>query len=200
MIDIRDLEAVFLLVSFVGVLIIASPIVLTYIPSSPAERFTELYILGSEHAADNYPFNIEAGEKYRFYLVVVNQRGCSSYYRLLTKIRNTGEAPPNPVERSPSDQEAFYELPVLLGEGERWEEVFIITFPSIHLENDKIYVPELTLNGSSLQINKTLNWSDEKEGFYAELFFELWIYNKTPEAFQYDNRFVGIWVNVTSPS
>ena len=192
------MESVFILVTLVGSFIIASPIIQMYIPAIPDESYTELYLLGSTHKANDYPYEINAGERYDLYIVVANHRGCSSYYQLLAKIRDPTEPPPNPVEGTPSDQEAFHEYPIMMSDEETWEQMVTFTFPEIILENDQIHITEIILNENSIQLNKTLTWNDEK-GYNTGLFFELWVLNETSSVVEYDNRFVEIWLNVTSP-
>jgi len=41
-------------------------------------------------------------------------------------------------------------------------------------------------------------WDDGNGGYFYELFMELWIYNVASDAFQFHNRFVGLWLNVTA--
>jgi hypothetical protein len=40
-------------------------------------------------------------------------------------------------------------------------------------------------------------WDSESHGFLFQLFFELWLYDLASQGFQYHNRFVGVWLNMT---
>ena len=58
---------------------------------------------------------------------------------------------------------------------------------------------DMTINGSVLALNDyAAVWDAERSGFLGNLFFELWIYNGTIGAFQYHERFTGLWFNMTS--
>ena len=54
----------------IGVLLIATPALSGAIPSLPGgAQFSELYLLGPDHMAENYPFNIAVGQNYSVYVV-----------------------------------------------------------------------------------------------------------------------------------
>lgn len=53
------------------------------------------------------------------------------------------------------------------------------------------------MNGEALPVWGVSSWDEERKGFYHELFFELWLFDEASGVFQYHNRFVGIWLNVT---
>jgi uncharacterized membrane protein len=55
-------KLVFVVVGLIGVLLIATPALFGAIPGLPGgEQFSELYLLGSNHMAENYPSNIAVG-------------------------------------------------------------------------------------------------------------------------------------------
>jgi hypothetical protein len=58
----------------------------------------------------------------------------------------------------------------------------------------------LTVNGATISVDKSAEWNSTSNEYPYELFMELWIYNVTIDAFQYHNRFVGIWLNMTATS
>lgn len=53
-----------------------------------AERFSELWVLGSNHMAEDYPFNVRVGEEDRVFVGVGNHMGYSSYYKVYVKFRS----------------------------------------------------------------------------------------------------------------
>ena len=55
--------------------IILSPTLAMVIKIPGGERFSELWILGSDHMAENYPSNVKAQEVYKVYLGVGNHMG-----------------------------------------------------------------------------------------------------------------------------
>jgi hypothetical protein len=48
-----------------------------------------------------------------------------------------------------------------------------------------------------LDVNEMGEWDDINSGFFYQLFFELWIYDAAASSFQFHNRSVGLWLNVT---
>jgi len=53
------------------------------------------------------------------------------------------------------------------------------------------------INEVAFHVDKSALWSEENHGYYYQLFIELWIYEAEFDAFQFHNRFVGIWLNGT---
>ena len=64
MLKIEDYKAVFAAVGLIGILILASPTLglVVYLPGG--EKFSELWVLGPGHTAEDYPFNVTAGVNY----------------------------------------------------------------------------------------------------------------------------------------
>jgi len=52
------------------------------------ETFSEFWLLGPEHKAENYPFNVSVNEDYTLYVGVGNQLGESSDYAVYVKLYN----------------------------------------------------------------------------------------------------------------
>jgi len=48
-----------------------------------------------------------------------------------------------------------------------------------------------------ISMDSSSGWDLENSGFYYQVFFELWLYDTSLQGFQYHNRFVGIWLNMT---
>ncbi len=80
-------KLVFVAVGLIGVLLIASPALADLIQAPPGEQFSELYLLGPEKSAANYPFNIAVSQNYSVYVGVGNQPG---FFRLLCFICKVG--------------------------------------------------------------------------------------------------------------
>ncbi len=55
----------------------------------------------------------------------------------------------------------------------------------------------MSVNGITFEVNSTSLWDSDGEGFFYQLFFELWMYDAEAKTLKYDNRFVGLWLNVT---
>ena len=67
----------------------------------------------------------------------------------------------------------------------------------ISVGTNSSFVEHLSVNDVVFEVNCTATWDPEYEGFFYQLFFELWKYDNAAASFQYHNRFVGIWLNMT---
>lgn len=157
------------------------------------ERFSELWLLGPYHMAENYPFNVTAGQPYTVYLGIGNHMGSSAYYAVYVKFRNQTQPLPNATASTPSSLPVLYEIRAFVQEGQTWEK--LITF-SVWYQNSSV-VNRLVINDRSVWTNSSTFWDPERDGFYYQLFFELWIYDTSSKNFGFHNRFVGIWLNMT---
>jgi uncharacterized membrane protein len=68
-----DYKLIFVAVGLIGVLLIASPAIAGAIRLPGGEQFSELYLLGPNQMAQNYPYNIAVGQNYSVYVNVANQ-------------------------------------------------------------------------------------------------------------------------------
>ena len=197
MLKLEDYGTIFLLLSLAGALAISTPALAVVVPTVASEKFSELYILGPNRMAEDYPFNVKANESYNVFLGIGNHIGSSSYYALYVKLRSRDEPLPNSTVETPSPLPALYEYKVILSEGEVWEKPLSFSFNGLSFNENSCLVETLTINGLKQQVNKLVLWDPENKGYYLELFFELWIYNSETNAFTFHNRFVGIWLNMT---
>lgn len=198
MLKLEDFETIFLLTSFAGALIISSPALAFVFPSQTSEKFTELYVLGSNRMAEDYPFNVKAGEGYKIYLGIGNHMGSSVHYALYVKLRNQTEPLPNSTTGAPNPLPPLYEYRVFLGHGEVWETPLDFSFEGFSFYGNSSILETLTVNGLNLHVDKTTSWDSENKGYYFELFFELWIHDPESNGFSSHNRFVGIWLSITA--
>jgi len=198
MLKLEDYETIFVLASLVGTLLIASPALIFVFPSRAVERFSELYVLGPNRMAEGYPFNLKANETYRVFLGIGNHMGSSAYYVLYVKFRNQTEPLPNCTSGAPSSLQTLYEYRILVPDGETWETLLTFSFPHVSCFANQSLVRALTINDLMIKVEKPALWDFENDGYYYQLFFELWIYNVESADFQFHNRFVGIWLNATA--
>jgi len=198
--SIDDLKLLYGIGCLVLGLIILSPTLTMVISLPGGERFSELWILGPEHLAENYPFNIVEGRVYNISLGVANHMGKTEYYVVYVKVRNQTEPLPNSVNGTPSPLNPVFEYRVFIGDSEVWEKEISFSLKEFTFENGSCRVSKLVLGGNSIDIDKVAFWDAENRGFYFQIFFELWIYDSKVMGFQYHNRFVGLWLNATLTS
>lgn len=196
--SLEDLKLTYMLACFALGLIILSPTLGMILRLPAGERFSELWILGSNHMAEDYPFNVKAYSPYNVTLGVANHMGSLEYYRIYVKFRNQTEPLPNSVNGTPSPLNPIFEYQLFLRDGEEWEKTIIFSFEGAPSESGSFTVSNIVFDGYVLNVNKTTLWDEVNKGFYFQLFFELWIYDAGVSDFLYHNRFVGFWLNMTS--
>ena len=190
LLKLDEFRILFLVAGLVLTLIAASP-ALSLIPlPRSGERFSELWLLGPERKAEDYPFNVRNMTQYRIYVGVGNQLSELAYYAVYVKFRNRTQRLPNFTASEPSPLNSTYEFRFFLSDGKVWE--VPLTFA---VEGNSSLVQSVSINGMVFPVNCTSTWDSDRNGFYYQMFFELWLYDD--KEFRYHNRFVGLWLNVT---
>jgi len=194
----QDYRTAFQVSSLALVLLAASP-ALSLIVSFPnmGESFSEFWLLGPNHMAENFPFNVQAGEEISLFLGVGNHLGNSAYYLVYAKFRNQNQPLPNGNSSEPSSLHSIHEFQFLLANGDVWETPVPFEILDASVEGDSMVVKSVSVNDRAFQVDCSSTWDSENKGFYFQLFFELWVYNSERSSFQFHDRFVGIWLNMT---
>lgn len=187
----------------VGALLVASPALSRLLVYPRTEFFTELWILGSNHMAEGYPYNVSRNQNYSIFLGVGNRLGHLAYYDIAVKFRNQTQPAPvsfgSPSDRAPSSLPSLLNITAFVADEKVWELPLTISFDYGYNETlSKVEFRSLRLNNIVLDLRgyATL-WNSTNRDFYGNLFFEAWIYNATGGGFQYHERFVGLRFNMT---
>jgi len=61
-VNLEEYRVLFLVVTLVLALIVASPVVSMIVPQGSSERFSEFWLLGPDNLAEGYPLNVAVGE------------------------------------------------------------------------------------------------------------------------------------------
>jgi len=191
-VNLEDYRVVFAVSGLILILVASAPTLSLVLPFSGGECFSELWILGPNHMAEDYPFNVVNDTVYNVFLGIGNHMGSSAYYMVYVKFRNQSEPLPNATAGTHSPLNATAEYRIFLQGGESWEAPLTFSF----LGNQSL-IQSLIVNNVEFAVNETALWDGENNGYYYQLFLELWIYDAESDAFQYHNRFVGIWLNMT---
>jgi len=187
-VNLEDYRTLFIVATLGLTLIVAAPALSMVVPvRSGSERFSELWLLGPTHMAEGYPFNVGVG----------NHMGCSEYYMVYVKFRNQTQPLPDVSDSKPSPLPPLYEFQFFVADGETWESLLMFEILDVSVQGDSMFVGNVSINGVAFSVNSFSMWDSENNGYYYQLFFELWLYNRASHGFQYHNRFVGIWLNVT---
>jgi len=197
MLKLENYKNVLAAVGLVGVLLIASPTLGWLIHLPGGEKFSELWILGPGHMAEDYPFNVRTNESYMVYVGIGNHMGSSAYYVLYVKLRNQTEPLPNSTDSTPSPLAPLYEYRVFVQDGKSQEFPLTFAFPEVSSSENQSVVKSLNINGVTFGVGKLALWDPENRGYYYQLFFELWIYEPEQSTLQFHNRYVGLRLNMT---
>ena len=197
MLKLEDYKLIFASIGLIGILLFASPTLSLVLRVPGGERFSEFWILGPGHMVEDYPFNVKAGVSYLIYVGVGNHMGSSAYYVIYVKFRNQTEALPNATAGTPSLLPPLFEFRFFIEDGKSWEAPLNFSFNNVSFSENRSFVGSLMINGVTFNVDKLASWDIEKNGYYYQLFMELWIYNVEFQTFQFHNRFVGLWLNMT---
>ena len=197
--NLEDYRTVFAATGLALMLAVATPVIGLFVSfEDGAERFSELWILGPEHLVGDYPFDITANVSHSVFVGVGNHMGGSSYYTVLVKLRNQTQSSPNTTASIPSLLLPLSEFRFFIADGGNGEAQVHFKVLDVSRSDDSLFVGRLSINDVIFAVNSSANWDSEHKGFYYQLFFELWRYDLTLRSFRFHNRFVGIWLNVTS--
>jgi len=186
-------------VSGILILLVASPALSRLLVFPRTEFFTEFWVLDSNSRADNYPFYITRGDNYNVFLGIGNRLGHFAYYLVEVKFRNQTQSAPNSFNRTSSSLPSLFNITAFAADEGTWELPLTFSFDYNYDEIlSKVELQKIILNDVHLDISSyTITWNSKTNGFFGNLFFELWIYNATTSSFRYHERSVGLWFNMT---
>ena len=196
--NLEEYRVLFLVVTLGCALVAVSPVVGLVVPQGGSERFSEFWLLGPDHMAEGYPFVVGVGEVYSVFVGVGNHMGGSEYYMVYVKFSNGTEFLPDIDGGVASSLSPLYEFRFFVGDGEVWESPVAFGFEGVVVEGDVLVVGDVVINGVSFPVDVSVVWDSEREGYFFELFFELWRYDIEYDRFRFDDRFVGLWLNMTA--
>jgi hypothetical protein len=194
---LAECKLIFYAVGLIGTLLIATPILGAFLHLPSGEPFSELYLLGPEYLADNYPQNVTVGQNYSFYVGVTNHLDSSAYYVLYVKFRNETDILPGVLAGTPSPLPALYEYRFVIQNGEKWETLLNFSFSNASISATQSTVRTLTINDVTLHVDKPAVRNSTTNVSHYQLFFELWLYDAQSNSIQFNNRFAGLSMNFT---
>lgn len=194
---LQEYKLIFIAVGLIGALLFATPTLSLVVHLPSGERFSELYVLNSEHMAENYPYNITAGGNYSIIVGVVNHMASSAYYDVYVKFRNETDLWPNSTAGTQSPVQPLYEYRFIIQDGEVWESPLTFSVSDASVTANESLIKMLTINGVAFNVDKPATWNPSSKVFYYSLLLELWIHDAQSNSVQYNNRFVYVRLNLT---
>ena len=177
-------------------LVAAAPAIQNIVKLPQPEPLTEFSVFGSYHNA-TYPTNITANQNYQLYFGVNNELGVVAYYQIQVKFRTEKQSAPDSFNHTNSEIPALGSVSLFAANQQTVEVPVDISF-QYNLDpynTSQMNLQSVTVNGAKLKTNDEVVFFDTaRNGFFGNIFFELWIYNGTSNTFQYHERYLSLWL------
>ena len=192
-----DYKLIFVAVALVGVLLIASPAISGAIHLPAGEAFSELYLLGPQGMAQDYPTNIVVDQNYSVYVNVGNHLGSLAYYVLYVKLANGTDQLPNATLGISSPLAPLYEYRFSLQDSTVYQQILSFTVIDATTTLTNAQINTLRINDQTANIDKSTVWNSNSSKFPYTLFFELWLFNEQTGSLEFNDRYVSLQLNLT---
>jgi len=211
-VNLKSYRNLFIVITLILTLIAASPALATVISfQGGSEQFSEFWLLGPEHVAENYPFNVSTGEMYNIFVDLANHMDRSEYYLVQVKFGNSTQLDFD--SSKPGSLSPLYEFRVFVGDEDVWGSPVTFGFQNVSIkdvvhsadnvtmnvpiEDVVLSVDDVIINGMVFPVDASTSWDSENSGFYFRLSFELWRYDVALKSYSFHNRVVGLQLNMT---
>jgi hypothetical protein len=193
----RQYRALLLVATAVLALFVASPALEQLVVFPQTTVFSEFSLFGQYNNA-TYPSNITAGQTYRFYLDVTNHLGSCAYYVVEPKFRSENQSAPDSFNHTSSSLPSLTDITIFAADNQTCQIPVDVSlqFSVNQINSAELDVQSVTINGATISDSTTITWNTAKDGFFGNLFFELWLYNDTTNTLQYHQRFVSLWLRM----
>jgi len=200
--NLSEYKVLFIVITAVVALFVASPVLSRVLVYPRTEFFSEMWLLGPNHKAEGYPFNVSRGQNYTVFLGIGNQLGYCAYYVVEVKFRNETQSAPSsfgPIEnRTPSSLPSLFNITAFVADEQNWELPMIFSFDYVSENKFQVVFQSLTLDNEVLSLEGYVaSWNATRSVFFGNLMFELWIYNSQATTLSYHSRFVDLKFNMT---
>ncbi len=180
-------------------LFLASP-ALTKLLATTAqtEQFTEFSLLGPNHDTKTYPFSIKSGSGFKLYLNIENHLGTVGNYLIQVKFRDQAQSAPNSFNKTSSSLPSLWDIKAVVNNQENLEIPITVALIYSGTAESSVTLTSIVINGYSVDGRSTaVYWDSGGKGFFGNLFFELWLFNNTTNSYEYNQRYVGLWLDLT---
>jgi uncharacterized membrane protein len=189
----------FFVVVAIVALLVASPAFSRALVYPRTEFFTEMWLLGSGHMAEGYPFNISRGQSYQVYLGIGNQLSYCAYYLVEVKFRNESQPAPDSFNRTSSSLPSLFNVTAFVADEGSWELPVTVSFDyGFNQSGLEVEFRNMRFNDVVLDLGGLKSaWNATTIKFYGDLLFELYLFDATSSSFQYHERYVDLKLNMT---
>ena len=201
--NLTEYKVLLLVVTAIMALLVASPALQRLLVYPQTDFFTEMWLLGPEHKAENFPSNITSNSNYNIYVGLENHLGSCAYYSIQVKLRNQSQSAAGSFTHTASSLPPLHSITYLVADNGTWEMPVEFSFLYTYIEDpvnttfSRVNVNSIIFNGVTLDLEGFSVARDPKrDGFFLNLFFELWIYNDTTREFDYHERYTSLWFNM----
>ena len=196
--NLEEYRLIFAAGTLALMLLVASPALSLSLDFPDGEaKFSEFWILGPNHMMADYPFAVQVNQTYNFFVGVQNHLHSTIHYLVYVKLRNQTQALPDDLNSTPSPLPPLYEYHVFIKDGETWESPLVFGILRGSRVGDSTLVSDVSINDVVVSVNASATQDSEHNGFYYQLFLELWLYDTPSQNYRFHDRFVGIWFNTT---
>ncbi|MCL2358621.1 MAG: DUF1616 domain-containing protein [Nitrososphaerota archaeon] len=180
-----------LIIIAVAALLVASPFLQQLAIAPQTEYFTEMALLDSNHKTD-YPSNATSGKNYKLYIEITNHLGHAADYTVEAKFRDASQPGPDSFKHTSSSLPPLERFTVSADDNQTVELPLEVSLQF----SSSGYVDSLTINGKTHNINTQIEFDSQKNNYYSNIFFELWVYNQTTNKLQYHERYISLWLKM----
>jgi len=149
-----DYKLIFVAAALIGSLLIASSAIASAIRLPEGEQFSELYLLGPERMAENYPSNIAVGQNYSVYVNVANHLASSASYIVYVKLANTTDQLPNTTLGTPSPLTPLYEYRFTISDNTVRQSLLQFSASKATIQGNNSQINTLKINDKTFNVEK----------------------------------------------
>jgi hypothetical protein len=197
-VNFNKVKSIYFLSCIILGLIIFSPTLFLVTPLPEGEKFSELWLLGSESVNLNNLVNISTNKSYKVILGVANNMKSFESYIVNVKLLNQSDPLPNRSTGFPSQLNSVFEYRLFIENNQTIEREFVFSVDNILFADNFCRISSLSINGLEVTVDKIITWDAIYNNYPGQFLFELWIYNSEISSFQYHNRSVWFWFNLTT--
>lgn len=183
------------------VIILVSTIVATVLINDnsdliPSEKFSEFWLLDSNHKTNNFPFNVTSSEAYTVFVDVANHMDSTQDYVVYVKFRSYNQYLLD-SSSTPSSLSPIYNFALSIDDENVSETAVTFEFRDVSLEENVITVEQFVINGDVNTVRSSSNWTSTNDGYYFQVLFELWRYDQELGRYDFTDLSLGLWMNMT---